>query len=143
MPGMDHVSKRKRSEIMQAVRSKGSRMEVRFGSALRAAGLRFSSNVRGMRGTPDIVFKKYRVVVFLDSCFWHGCRWHCNMPKTNKRFWEKKIERNKKRDRSDAAYYRKHGWSVFRIWGHRVERQLDDQVERVVSAVNERKRKKP
>ncbi|MFO7807158.1 MAG: very short patch repair endonuclease [Candidatus Moraniibacteriota bacterium] len=104
---MDKVSPKKRSEIMRAVKSKGSGIEVAFRKQLWKAGFRYRKNPSDYFGKPDLVLKKYRTVIFIDSCFWHGCEKHCRLPATNKDYWVKKIDRNKDRDREMNDYYRK------------------------------------
>jgi len=128
---MDTVSKKKRSEIMSRVRGKDSKMELTVGRALSKAGLRYRKHVRSLPGTPDIAFIGNRVVVFLDSCFWHGCRWHGSMPKTNRFFWRKKLTDNKNRDKSVDRAYRKIGWKALRFWEH----QIKGDVLKVVSQI--------
>jgi len=114
----DVVSKKKRSEIMSAVRSKDTKIEVAFRKALWNKGFRYSKNSVKYFGKPDLVLKKYKTVIFLDSCFWHGCKKHCRIPATNKKYWINKIERNKERDKEVNKYYKKSGWKIIRIWEH-------------------------
>lgn len=66
--------------------------------------------------TPDFVFLRLRVAVFVDGCFWHGCPKHATKPKNNAAFWEKKLSGNKARDRKVNRALRKAGWRVLRIW---------------------------
>lgn len=72
----------------------------------------------GLRRRADFVFRRARVAVFVDGCFWHGCRLHYRMPKTNSRWWMEKIERNAQRDRHTTRFLRRRGWSVIRVWEH-------------------------
>ncbi len=118
---MDTVSKEKRSEIMRSVKSKDTKMEIAFRKSLWAAGFRYRKNASKYFGKPDIVLKKYKTVIFLDSCFWHGCEKHGTVPATKKDFWEKKLSRNKARDAEVNRYYKKNGWKLFRIWEHDLE----------------------
>jgi len=115
---MDTVSKKKRSEIMKAVKSKDTKMEIVFRRSLWAEGFRYRKNCSKYFGKPDIVLKKYKTVIFLDSCFWHGCKKHGTIPATRRDFWNKKLDRNKARDAEVNRYYKKIGWKVFRIWEH-------------------------
>ncbi len=98
----DKVSPEVRSRTMRAVKSKDSKMEVKFRSVLWRGGLRFYKNVKSLLGKPDIVFPRKKVVIFLDSCFWHGCPLHLRLPSSNVEYWQAKIERNKKRDTKAA-----------------------------------------
>jgi len=117
----DSVSKKKRSEIMSAVKSKNSGIEIKFRKTLRKLRYKFTQNAAGYFGKPDIVLKRYKIVVFVDSCFWHGCLRHCRMPASRKKYWVDKIERNKKRDRRVRRRYAKDGWKVIRFWEHDIK----------------------
>lgn len=95
----DKVSPKKRSEIMRKIKSKNTKLENKIASDLLKKGFRFRRNVASLEGKPVIVIKKYKIVIFIDSCFWHGCPRHYRMPSFNKTYWEKKIKRNKERDK--------------------------------------------
>lgn len=110
---------------MSAVRSKDTKMEVAFKKALWQKGFRYRKNSEKYFGKPDVVLKKYETVIFLDSCFWHGCQKHFRMPATRKKYWEEKIERNKQRDKEVNRYYKKFGWKIFRIWEHDLTKKQD------------------
>ncbi len=114
----DVVSKEKRSEIMSLIKSKDSKIEVSFRKELWRQGFRYRKNSAKHFGKPDIVFSKHKTVIFIDSCFWHGCKKHCRIPSVRRLFWTKKIARNKERDKEVSRYYRKQGWDIFRIWEH-------------------------
>lgn len=103
---------------MSRVRSKETKMEIVFRKALWQKGFRYRKNSADYFGKPDIVLKKYKTVIFLDSCFWHGCKKHLRLPATNKKYWIIKIEKNKKRDKKVNKYYKKIKWNVIRIWEH-------------------------
>ena len=120
---MDTVSKKKRSEIMSQVKSRDSKMEVSFRKELWKRGFRYRKNAGKRFGKPDIVLPKRKTVIFLDSCFWHGCRKHGTLPATRRKFWLTKIERNRSRDKIVNHHYKKIGWKIFRIWEHDLERK--------------------
>ena len=69
------------------------------------------------------MFRKERVVIFVDGCFWHGCPKHSNMPANNREFWERKFAANKMRDRLVTRALRQRGWRVLRIWEHELTRK--------------------
>jgi len=71
-------------------------------------------------GKPDFVFPKARVAVFVDGCFWHGHPERCRMPRTNREYWQQKIQRNVARDKEVARCLKKKGWKVLRVWEHQV-----------------------
>ena len=120
---MDIFDKTKRSEIMSRVKSKGSKIETVLMSELSKAKLRYKKHVSKLPGTPDVAFIGKKTVIFVDSCFWHGCRWHGTMPASNKKFWVKKISMNKERDRKTNREYKKMGWKVIRIWEHKLKKK--------------------
>lgn len=125
----DIFSKKKRSEIMSKVRSKDSKIEIEFRKKLWGAGFRYRKNASKYFGKPDLVLRKYKTVIFIDSCFWHGCKKHGSTPQTRKKFWEAKIERNKQRDKEVSKHYKKNGWKIFRIWEHKIKASPEKIIE--------------
>lgn len=103
---------------MSKIKHKDSKIEIRFRKKLWAEGFRYRKNSTKHFGKPDIVLSKYKTVIFIDSCFWHGCRKHGMIPETRKNFWSQKIKRNKDRDKEVTKYYKKSDWKIFRIWEH-------------------------
>jgi len=121
---MDTVSKKKRSEIMSRVKSKNSKIETLFRKELWKAGLRYRKNSGRYFGKPDIVLPKYKTVIFVDSCFWHGCKKHCRIPTARRKYWMAKIERNTARDKEVSKHYGEQGWKIFRVWEHNINKNL-------------------
>ena len=85
---------------------------------LRAHGLRGWRRGVRLEGKPDFVFRRERVALFVDGCFWHCCPKHGTMPVGNRAFWKAKLARNTERDRRVTRSLRKAGWKVLRIWEH-------------------------
>lgn len=114
----DIFSAEKRSEIMRAVKGANTKPEIALRKALFAKGFRYRINVRSLPGKPDIVFPKYRAVLFVHGCFWHGhdCARGARAPKANAAYWRKKIARNRERDREAIAALQRHGWNVKISW---------------------------
>lgn len=137
----DKISKEQRSNNMRAIKSQ-SQLENLFTKALWSRGIRFRKNVRKLKGTPDIVIKKYKIVIFVDSCFWHACPQHFNRPKTNQDFWDAKIKRNIERDKEVTDYYIENGWNIKRIWEHQIRKNLELTIEDTVNFIIEAKKKK-
>jgi DNA mismatch endonuclease (patch repair protein) len=135
---MDSVSKAIRSRIMARVKQKDSQIERRLRLALWSAGIRYRKNVR-IFGTPDLVISANRVLIFVDSCFWHGCRFHYQQPKSNADFWQSKIDRNRRRDRKVTRHYRRKGWTVVRFWEHQLAADFERCVQRVVQMLAEKR----
>lgn len=136
---MDTVSPERRSQIMRAIKSKGTRPERRMRAALAAARLDgFRCNVKDMPGKPDFVFAHpwvARVAVFVEGCFWHGCPVHYKTPKSNVSFWSTKVKANIARDQRNEDLLRLAGWTVLRLWECQVEKRLAGCVELVRKAV--------
>jgi DNA mismatch endonuclease, patch repair protein len=107
-----------RSELMSRIRSTGNRStEDRLVRLLQAAGIVGWRRHVKLPGRPDFCWRKARVVVFVDGCFWHGHKCAKNItPKRNVEFWEAKIYGNRRRDRMIAVKLRVLGWRVIRIW---------------------------
>jgi len=122
-PMADIVSKSKRSEIMSKIRSRGNkRTELAMVKLLRANKIRGWRRHYPIFGTPDFVFPKQRVALFVDGCFWHGCPKCFRLPTTNTVFWKRKVEANKSRDKLVNFTLRKGGWKIVRVWEHQLRR---------------------
>jgi len=128
----DTVSKKKRSEIMSRIKSKDSKIEILFRKKLWKQGFRYSKNSSKYFGKPDIALPKYKTVIFVDSCFWHGCGKHCRIPTSQKKYWTNKISRNKERDREVSKHYKKQNWRIFRIWEHEIIKMKQKSVDKIV-----------
>jgi DNA mismatch endonuclease (patch repair protein) len=118
----DVFSRAKRSDVMSKIRARGNRdTELVLASLLRRHRLSGWRRHEAIFGRPDFVFRKRRVILFVDGCFWHGCSYHANMPLNNREFWDKKLTSNKERDKRVTAHLRKKGWTVVRIWEHELK----------------------
>lgn len=107
-----------RSHCMAAIKGKDTKPEMIVRKYLFSRGLRYRVNNRKLPGSPDIVLKKYKTVVFVDGCFWHGhegCKYF-RLPKTNNDFWRHKIAMNYARDYANNIDLELAGWRVIRIW---------------------------
>ena len=103
---------------MAAIKGKDTKQEVMVRKFLFSKGLRYRLNSRKLPGSPDIVLKKYKTVIFVDGCFWHGhegCKYF-RLPKSNTLFWKAKITRNIERDMETTKALKDFGWKVIRIW---------------------------
>lgn len=129
----DTVPKKKRSEIMSHIKNKDSKIEILLRKRLWMEGVRYRKNSNKYFGKPDIVIQKYRVVIFVDSCFWHGCKKHCRIPSIHKKYWVNKIYRNKARDKEVNKHYKKMGWKILRIWEHDIEKKIEGLFLKVLS----------
>lgn len=114
----DNMTPEQRSRCMAAIKAKDTKPEMIVRKYLFARGLRYRVNNRKLPGSPDIVLRKYKTIVFVDGCFWHGhegCKYF-RMPKSNVDFWRHKIAMNIARDYANGVDLRLAGWKVIRIW---------------------------
>ena len=113
----DVFSKEKRSEIMRKVKSSRNKSTelslIKFFKEEHITGWRRNYKIKGK---PDFVFPRLKITIFCDGCFWHGHNCRNTKPAQNKEYWEKKIDRNKKRDKEINKYLTKLNWKVIRIW---------------------------
>ena len=115
---MDNKSKEQRRLNMSKVRSTDTRPERFLRKALFAKGFRYGKNVKTLPGCPDMVFRKFKAVILVNGCFWHGhenCK-KAKIPSTNTQFWKKKIKYNKERDIKNLSLLQKSGWRVLIVW---------------------------
>ena len=118
------------SRVMSANRGKGTIPEITLRKALWNSGLRgYRVNCKNLPGSPDIVFVRKKIVIFVNGCFWHRCPL-CNprVPKTHKEFWEEKFAKNRERDIEKLRVLEEQGWTVLVVW----ECQLKDQMDEIM-----------
>ena len=114
----DVMTPEQRSRCMAAVKGKDTKPEMIVRKYLFSRGLRYRVNNRKLPGSPDIVLRRYKTVVFVDGCFWHGhegCKYF-RLPKSNIDFWRHKIAMNIVRDYANNVDLKLAGWNVIRIW---------------------------
>lgn len=107
-----------RSRCMASIKGKDTKPEILVRKYLFRRGLRYRVNNKKLPGSPDIVLKKYKTVVFVDGCFWHGhkgCKYY-RLPQSNTEFWRKKITGNAARDYVNNIDLQLAGWHVIRVW---------------------------
>jgi DNA mismatch endonuclease (patch repair protein) len=115
---MDVLTTTQRHKAMVSNRSTNTKPEILVRKYLWRQGFRYRLNNPRLPGHPDIVLRKYRTCVFVNGCFWHGhegCKYF-RLPKTNTDFWEKKINRNKERDKEEQRQLAKMGWHCITVW---------------------------
>ena len=121
---------------MQSIRSSNTVPERKVMQKLKHCGIYFAKHVKSIPGKPDIVFRRKKIAVFIDSDFWHGHKTRFTMPKSNLAYWRPKIERNKLRDREVNRKLRKMGWVIIRIWEYDIKKNLDHVIGRILRALN-------
>jgi len=115
---MDVFPKEKRSQIMASIRGKNTKPEIIVRSLLHQIGYRFRLHRRDLPGCPDIVLPKYKKVIFVHGCFWHGHK-NCQRskrPTSNKIFWDEKLSKNIERDKKNQENIRNIGWNFLVLW---------------------------
>ena len=128
----DHLTIEQWHKNMAAVRSKDTKPEMVVRKYLWSRGFRYRVNNPRLPGHPDIVLRKYHTCIFVNGCFWHGhegCKYY-RVPKTNTEFWERKISRNRERDREEQKQLARMGWHCITVWecelkGERREKTLE------------------
>lgn len=131
----DVLTKEQRKKNMQHIRSKDTKAEIMLRKALWHKGLRYRKNVKSLPGTPDIVFTKQKITVFVDGDFWHA-KGHQDKPgeqiATNKDFWRKKLTDNVERDKFVNDALLEQGWLVLRFWESEVKKDLKHCVDEIL-----------
>lgn len=114
----DTLTNEQRHHCMSQIRSKNTKPEVLVRKELFRRGYRYRINVSKLPGKPDIVLPKYKTVIFVNGCFWHGhegCK-HFVLPKSNVEYWQAKIRSNQRRDKNAIIMLQQIGWNVITIW---------------------------
>lgn len=123
---------------MQNIRSKDTLPELRLLKEFKNRKIYFVRHVKSLPGTPDFVFRKRKVVVFIDSDFWHGHFRRCVMPKSNAGYWKRKIEGNKRRDIKVTKELRSSGWVVVRVWEHNLRKHYKRSINKIFKVIGEK-----
>jgi DNA mismatch endonuclease (patch repair protein) len=115
----DNLSRMDRSLNMSRIRSRGNKTtELRLIELMRGAGITGWRRKSKLPGKPDFVFPLLGLAVFVDGCYWHGCKRCALASKSNVEYWVQKISGNESRDKLNAKLLRADGWTVLRIWEH-------------------------
>jgi len=130
---MDNLTREQRRKNMQNIRSKDTLPELKLVKELKSRKIYFARHVKTLPGKPDFVFRRKKVVVFVDSDFWHGHPKRCIMPKSNRVYWREKIRRNKARDRAVNKELHEIGWSVVRIWEHNLKKNYKRSISKLLN----------
>lgn len=132
----DSFSPSTRHSIMASVRSESTIPEMTLRHALWRDGFRYRINDKRLPGTPDIVFPRFKTVLFVHGCFWHGhrgCKYY-TVPKTNTEFWEAKVKRNQERDQEVWRQLEAKGWFVIVVWECQLKKAVFDETLNRVAA---------
>ncbi len=132
---MDNLTKKQRRKNMQNIRSADTKAELLVARELRKKKIYFARNVKSIFGKPDIVFRRKKTALFIDSDFWHVHPVRFIMPKSNKRYWKEKIRGNKERDKEVNRKLKYEGWKVIRIWEYDIKRNTDKCIKKILKTV--------
>lgn len=134
----DLLTPEQRHSCMSSIRSVSTKPEVKLRHELWRRGFRYKKNDKSLPGTPDVVLPKYKSVVFIHGCFWHGhlgCKKYV-VPKSNTEFWIEKVSKNKQRDENVWRQLEAKGWSVIVVWECEIEkRNFSETLDRVENEI--------
>jgi len=128
-----------RSELMKKIRSKNTKPEIKLRKTLWSLGLRYRINDTTLPGSPDISFKKYRLVIFIDGEFWHGYNWGEKKAKIkkNRKYWIPKIERNILNDKENNSQLEYMGYKVFRFWAQEIDKNIANCLTQIIEYIDD------
>ena len=129
---MDNRTPEQRRYNMSRIRSKNTKPELKLMKALRDKKIWFTRHRKDVFGKPDVVFKRKKVAVFVDSDFWHGRK---HLPKSNQDFWIAKFERNRKRDIEVNTKLAEQGWVVIRLSDEEVKKNIEECLEKIFKTI--------
>lgn len=123
---MDTVDKDTRSKIMRSVPQKNTKPEIVLRKALHGMGFRYRLHDKRLPGRPDLVFPRYKTVIFVHGCFWHrhGCK-YTTTPSSREEFWNEKFKANVERDRNNVRELENSGWRVLTVWECQLKNGID------------------
>lgn len=144
----DIMTPEQRHRCMAAIKGKDTKPEMIVRQYLHSLGFRYGLHNKKLPGSPDLVLRKYKTVIFIHGCFWHGhegCKYY-RLPKSNESFWSEKISRNQSRDNKSREQLEKKGWNVLTVWEcelknkekrERTLRKLVESIHRISSPIKE------
>ncbi len=132
----DVFTKAKRSDVMSRIRGRGNKdTELALAKLFRRHQITGWRRHQNIFGKPDFIFRRVRLAVFVDGCFWHGCPEHGTQPKGNAAFWKRKLSRNIARDRLVTRALRRANWRVLRVWEHELAKKNEARLFRRIQKV--------
>lgn len=134
----DKLTKERRSWNMSRIKGKDTEIEVAVRKQLFSYGYRYRKNDKNLPGKPDIVFPKYKTVIFVHGCFWHlhsDCK-IARIPKSNTDFWIAKLKRNVEKDKSNKQKLEDMGWKVITVWECEIKKDLDSVVNMIIGELS-------
>jgi DNA mismatch endonuclease (patch repair protein) len=128
----DNLTPEQRKRLMCNIKTKNTNIERIIQQQLIKKGIKFQRHVHKLPGTPDIVFIKEKVVIFIDGDFWHGYRFPLWKTKLQP-FWQNKIQTNRKRDKQNFLKLKRKGWTIIRLWKHEIINTPEKTISRIIS----------
>lgn len=132
---MDNLTKDQRRKNMRNIRSTNTTPEKTIMSGLRKQKIYFASHVSSLAGKPDVVFRKKKIAVFIDSDFWHGHPHRFIKPKSNIKYWKEKIAGNKQRDKKVNKKLRRKGWTIIRLWEYDIKHNPQKAINKIIKSL--------
>jgi len=133
---MDNLTRMQRKKNMKAIKAKDTKPEMIVRKILHNNGYRYRLHKKDLPGKPDLYLKKFNTVVFIHGCFWHqhaGCK-YAAVPKTNKKYWISKLQRNILRDEENKAELKNKGYRVVVIWECEVKKYKNNP-EKIIKII--------
>ena len=133
----DVFSKAIRSQIMSKVQATETKPEIKVRKFLFSKGFRYRKNSKFLPGKPDIVLPKYKTVIFVNGCFWHGHK-NCEaatLPKSKIEYWSKKIGSNIERDKRNRKELKKLGWNVIAVWECELKKMINESNPKLIRLI--------
>lgn len=133
----DNLTVERRSWNMSRIKSRDTKPELLLRKALFTRGFRYRINKKNLPGQPDIVLKKYKTIIFVHGCFWHGhsnCK-RSGIPKSNRDYWVAKINSNIERDKSNEKLLKKEGWNVVKVWECEINTNLEKTLNQIIKTI--------
>jgi DNA mismatch endonuclease (patch repair protein) len=127
---VDNLSKEQRSRTMSNIRSKWTLHERNIHNYLKGNKIKHKMHPK-IKGNPDIVLSDRKIAIFLHGCFWHKCPIHYKEPKSNRKYWLPKLDKNATRDKKNIELLKKNGWQVVRIWEHEIKNDFQKSLKRL------------
>ncbi|MBI5224833.1 very short patch repair endonuclease [Candidatus Micrarchaeota archaeon] len=131
----DQFTKLERSRIMLRIKSTNSAPELKIRKKLKKNGVNYSLKST-LPGRPDLIIPDVKLAIFVDGCFWHKCPRCYRPPKSNKKYWNPKINSNAIRDKRVTSKLKRARWAVLRIWEHEIQTNVDRSIKRIVDKIS-------
>lgn len=140
----DIVDQQTRSKMMAGIKSKNTKPELLIRKGLFARGLRFRLHCKELQGKPDLVFPKYKTVLFVHGCFWHMHDCHLfKLPTSNQEFWQKKLKGNRDRDMLQKNFLEHAGWRTLTVFECELRGKSRDEIESLLNSLFTQIKKDP